>query len=345
MDALAPILDSATGRQELGPEECTALLRAVGWGVLAVAELPPGLRRGRWRATPLALPVAYAFHEGVLYVASGPGRKLRALERNPRLCLTVTDVQAFDDWRSVVVIGSARWLGEGGERAAAVCAFAAQHRPGGHTLGPADARRLLTARILRIEPDEIRGAARGRVAVVPPGAGGTEPPVATPDPILAAAVRASSAPDAESAMTSLRRLVRALHAASAASTRDLGVSSAQLFVLRQLAAAPGQSIGALARRTLTSPGTVSEVVARLVARGYVERAAAPDDRRRAELALTARGRGLLARAPQPVQERLVAALASLDEGEQRVLATALHHWISAAGLADEAAEMFFEAAE
>ena len=95
------------------------------------------------------------------------------------------------------------------------------------------------------------------------------------------------------AMDNLRRVVRAL-SASARSVSARGVSGAQLFVLRQIAAAPSLSLRELADRTLTGQSTVSEVVTRLVERGLVERIASETDARRAELTLTARGRRAIA---------------------------------------------------
>jgi uncharacterized protein len=68
-------------------------------------------------ARPYAVPVTYAFDGEAIYVAINGGRKLSALVRNPALCLTVADVECADRWKSVVVVGSTRWLQEAGPRA------------------------------------------------------------------------------------------------------------------------------------------------------------------------------------------------------------------------------------
>src|SRR4051812_11101196 len=88
-------------------------------------------------------------------------------------------------------------------------------------------------------------------------------------------------------MDALRRLVREL-SASARSTHDANgdrsaPSGARLFVMRQIAADPGLSIGELAARTHARQSTVSEVVARLVDAKLVTRRARPTDARQAEL--------------------------------------------------------------
>src|SRR5689334_21636085 len=116
----------------------------------------------------------------------------------------------------------------------------------------------------------------------------------------------STGPDREAArvLDSLRRLVRELRVTSHSVERELGISGAQLFVLRELAREPGCSIRALAGRTLTDPSSVSVVVARLVDRGLVSRSRDPNDARRSELSLTAGGERLLGRAGEPFQVRL-----------------------------------------
>ena len=144
------------------------------------------------------------------------------------------------------------------------------------------------------------------------------------------------------AMDGLRRIVHALHLGTSASERTVGLSSAQLFVLRQLHAVSEQSLGDLARRTRTTQSSVSEVVARLVRRGLVAREPSLRDRRRAVLTLTAAGAVLVATAPETVQDRLVAGFGRLDPDTQRALAEAIEAWLAASGLADVRPKFFFE---
>ena len=159
--------------------------------------------------------------------------------------------------------------------------------------------------------------------------------------------RHSSSPsgpaDVRRALDALRRIVGALRASSRAAVREAGVTGAQLFVLQQIAEAPGESIGTLARRTLTRQNTVSEVVGRLVRLGLVSRQPSPADGRRAILALTARGDAVVARAPGTLQERLAAGLRKLPPSQRRALADGLDAWVGAAGLDALPLAMFFEA--
>ena len=165
-----------------------------------------------------------------------------------------------------------------------------------------------------------------------------------PDVSTALTSGAPSMPEADAAraMDSLRRIVHAIRVSTRGSEGSVGISAAQLFVLRQLASVSGQSMSEIAARTRTTQSSVSEVVGRLVSRGLVDRRTAPTDRRRAELTLTPAGVAVLARAPETVQERLLAGFARLGELEQATLADTLEAWLVASGLDDVRPVLFFE---
>ena len=101
-------------------------------------------------------------------------------------------------------------------------------------------------------------------------------------------------------LDSIRRIVQLLRESSR-EAEALGLSGAQLFVLRTAADSPGLSVGALAERTRTHQSSVSVVVARLVEQGLLERSTAPDDSRRAEVRLTPEGLQRIRSAPATAQ--------------------------------------------
>ncbi len=168
------------------------------------------------------------------------------------------------------------------------------------------------------------------------------PPNTSPDDASPSSAHPLDA-DAQVAMDALRRLVRALRGSTRATARAHGVSAAQLFALRAAAAEPGLALGALAARTHTQQSSASEVVARLVARGLLERRAHATDGRQRTLYLTAAGRAAVRGARRSVPERLVDALATLPADERAALARGLTRWVAAAGLDTVAPTMFFEA--
>jgi DNA-binding MarR family transcriptional regulator len=121
----------------------------------------------------------------------------------------------------------------------------------------------------------------------------------------------------------MRRIVRALGISARTAERSIGITGAQLFVLRVLDAHPAQSLNELARLTFTHQSTVSVVVDRLVGRGFVTRSRSEADGRRVVLALTAAGRRALRHAPPPTQMRLIKAINSLPSARSREFAKTL----------------------
>ncbi|MGK3989786.1 MarR family winged helix-turn-helix transcriptional regulator [Sorangium sp. So ce136] len=160
-----------------------------------------------------------------------------------------------------------------------------------------------------------------------------------------AARQAPGGPDAQRVMDAIRSIVQRLRVSSRACERQLGLSSAQLFVLQQLDQAAAASIAELAQRTLTHQSSVSVVVTRLSERGLVARRASAEDARRTEISLTPAGRALLRRAPRTAQADLIAAVDRLPADERRGLAQSLTTLARALGAGDEAPPLFFEGDE
>jgi MarR family transcriptional regulator, lower aerobic nicotinate degradation pathway regulator len=140
----------------------------------------------------------------------------------------------------------------------------------------------------------------------------------------------------------LRRVVRELRLSARGAEAAAGISGAQLFVLQALADASASSLNDLADRTLTDQSSVSVVVKRLVDRKLVMRKASSVDARRVELALSASGRRLLARCPEPTQMRLLAALRRLAPSEVDGLTHGLGALVREMGLEKKAPGMFFD---
>jgi DNA-binding MarR family transcriptional regulator len=143
-------------------------------------------------------------------------------------------------------------------------------------------------------------------------------------------------------MVALRRLVRYLRLADREAEASVGLSAAQAFVLRSLAAAPAHSLAELASRTLTDQSSVSTVVAKLVARGLVVRKIAATDRRRAELRLTASGERMARAAPRSPQPRIAEAVRALAPARRAELVRALEGLVESLGAHQLPPRMLFE---
>jgi len=145
-------------------------------------------------------------------------------------------------------------------------------------------------------------------------------------------------------MDALRRIVRDLRLSGREVERRAGISGAQLFVLQTLAHGPATSLNDLAVRTLTDQSSVSVVVRRLVDKKLVTRTTSAADARRIELSVTAAGRRLLARCPEPTQARLVSALKRVTSTELVALTHGLSALVREMGIEAAEPRMFFEEA-
>jgi DNA-binding MarR family transcriptional regulator len=149
-------------------------------------------------------------------------------------------------------------------------------------------------------------------------------------------------PDVARAINALRRMVRGLRSAAEAVERDVNISAAQLFVLRELERAPDQSVKDLAAVTMTTHSTVSQVVAQLIAKGLVIRTADAVDGRRAVLRVTRRGTALIRKAPRAIQAGILVGFARLPAAERRSLARGLEKWVAASGFSGVPSGMIFD---
>jgi MarR family transcriptional regulator, lower aerobic nicotinate degradation pathway regulator len=96
------------------------------------------------------------------------------------------------------------------------------------------------------------------------------------------------------------------------------VTSTQFAVLTAIATTPAIDQNSLSRQASLDTSTVGDVVNRLIARGYLVRTRALEDRRRNLLALSEEGRRLhdvIRAAATRMTQRLVAALSEEDRGD------------------------------
>ena len=141
---------SRTGRP-LSREEIDEFLRRGFWGVLATS----------LNDEPYGVPIIYAYDEdGTFYVANGPGKKIRIMEQNPNVTLTVVELEDYGrKWKSVIVYGKVEILHELGAKLHAFNALRKQiPRPAARLR---DAAKLAMAKVIRIVPTEITGKAIG----------------------------------------------------------------------------------------------------------------------------------------------------------------------------------------
>jgi DNA-binding MarR family transcriptional regulator len=148
--------------------------------------------------------------------------------------------------------------------------------------------------------------------------------------------------DPQRVLDAFRSLVKALRLADRAGLKRHGLGSAQMFVLHELNRDAPLSINDLAARTATDQSTVSVVVNKLVAKGFVASARSDSDGRRAELVLTAKGKQLVRKLPPPIQHLLITGVQRLSPARASDLADMFEQIVGGLGDRDEIAPMFFE---
>jgi DNA-binding MarR family transcriptional regulator len=149
--------------------------------------------------------------------------------------------------------------------------------------------------------------------------------------------------DVRRVLDSVRRVVRVLRLGSRAAEKQVGLSSAQLFVLQKLAEARGLSVNELAERTHTHQSSVSVVVQRLADRGLVARVRSAKDARQMRISVTPSGRAALRGAPEVSQNRIIDALRRMPAPRRRQLAISLQALVDLLGVdKGQPAAMLFE---
>jgi DNA-binding MarR family transcriptional regulator len=148
--------------------------------------------------------------------------------------------------------------------------------------------------------------------------------------------------DSQRILDSIRRLVRLLRVRDRQAQSELGVSGAQLFVLRELGKTPALSLNALASRTRTDQSSVSVVVTRLVEAGLITRRRDEQDARRLVLHLTVAGHTLLQKAHATAQERLLKVFDGMADEDRKRFADTFEEIVDRTGGEDGPAPMLFE---
>lgn len=114
-----------------------------------------------------------------------------------------------------------------------------------------------------------------------------------------------------------------------------GVSGSQVWILQEIASAPGIGVSELAGHLAIHQSTCSQLVEKLVIRGLIVKQRSKEDQRRVGLTLTARAAKVVGSAPGPAEGLFPDALKALSEAELRELNRALANVIEQLRVRDE----------
>ena len=138
-------------------------------------------------------------------------------------------------------------------------------------------------------------------------------------------------------LSKFRIIIRAAQRHSAAIQKQCGVSGAQLWILQEIADAPGLRVGELAERMAIHQTTTSNLLDALEKRGYLKKSRADTDQRVVNLLLTPSGAKVLRKAPSPARGLLPEALSKVDPAKRAKLDAGLQALLDVIGNADGAA--------
>ena len=128
---------------------------------------------------------------------------------------------------------------------------------------------------------------------------------------------------AESVADLIARLRRAMRKAARARQPAMPLSVAQLELLSVVDEHPGARPGDVATLLRLAPNSVSTLANAMVGAGMLERSPGATDKRTVEFTLTPEGSRLVGQWRSTNTDLLQSAIAGLDVGDRRVLATAL----------------------
>lgn len=120
----------------------------------------------------------------------------------------------------------------------------------------------------------------------------------------------------ERVIIALRRITRAVDIHSDFLQRNFGLTGPQLTTLRVISRLQPVSAGELAKSANFNRGTLTGILDRLEANGFISRNRYAPDRRSVILKLTAAGKRILAEVPYLLRDRFLQELNQMTEQEQ-----------------------------
>jgi MarR family transcriptional regulator, organic hydroperoxide resistance regulator len=143
-------------------------------------------------------------------------------------------------------------------------------------------------------------------------------------------------------MQSLRRIFKAIQDYSYEVSDKFGTTGPQLWALKTISQNEILSLGELGRRMYLHPSTITGLIDRLEKKGLVERDRDQTDRRVIKVRLTSKGKGLVKRAPNPIQGKMIYGLRKLKRKELNSIHHSVQKLVEVMEVQDVKATFFFD---
>jgi DNA-binding MarR family transcriptional regulator len=129
-------------------------------------------------------------------------------------------------------------------------------------------------------------------------------------------------------LVSLRKITQAIDLHSKDLKRKFGLTVPQLVILQEVSLYQQISVSELARSVSLSQATVTDIVNRLTANGYLNKERSDLDKRRVMITPLDKCHAILEKAPPPLQEVFINKFSNLEHWEQLMLLSALDRIVS-----------------
>jgi DNA-binding MarR family transcriptional regulator len=127
----------------------------------------------------------------------------------------------------------------------------------------------------------------------------------------------------DQSLIAIRKILRSTELHGRELARAAGVTAAQIRVLQIVAEKSHATPKEISRRMGVSQPTMSSLLDRLESKSLVERHPSEVDRRQVDIVITEGGRDVIARAPDPLQQRYVKQFEALADWEQAMFVSVL----------------------
>lgn len=144
-------------------------------------------------------------------------------------------------------------------------------------------------------------------------------------------------------VNNLRRVFQVLIDQSRSTEEATGLTSSQLWAMKEIAAAGSLKGAELARRMFVHPATIVNLVDRLEERSLVVRVRSQKDRRVVDIELTEKGATLVRNSPEIVQDILIKGLCRIPDKNVRQISEGLKHLVAVLGVENEPPRMIMSA--
>lgn len=124
-------------------------------------------------------------------------------------------------------------------------------------------------------------------------------------------------------LISLRRIIQAIDLHSRQLTRQHGITTPQLLILKQVEAEGAITVSKLAKQISLKQTTVTDILNRLEKKELIRRTKDTSDRRRVLIEETDTGKKLLDAAPSPLQETFLDKFEDLNSWKQTMILSSL----------------------